>query len=77
MNRVSAQNSRDRKKQYVTDLEKRLKYLEDKVYTSENTGVLFKKSLQPFIMSCRIKNLHRRTSYYRSVVVCSRKRRES
>lgn len=41
MNRVSAQNSRDRKKQYVTDLEKRLKYLEDKVYTSENTGVPF------------------------------------
>ena len=31
MNRVSAQNSRDRKKEYVTELEKRLKYLEEKV----------------------------------------------
>ena len=33
MNRVSAQNSRDRKKHYVSDLEKRLKYLEEKVGT--------------------------------------------
>ena len=31
MNRVSAQNSRDRKKRYVEELEKRLKSLEVKV----------------------------------------------
>lgn len=32
MNRVAAQNARDRKKVYVEDLEKRVAMLEDKVY---------------------------------------------
>lgn len=40
MNRVAAQNARDRKKTYVLDLERRLAELEAKVCTHTHTGML-------------------------------------
>ena len=41
MNRVAAQNARDRKKAYVEDLEKRVALLEDKVNSFDQTDPNF------------------------------------